>query len=147
MRGRMSSARAKASICCSPPESDPAASRRRSPSTGKRSYWASMRWRISAPVGRGARLSAAIRRFSSMLMRARMQRPSGTSTIPSATAWCAGSPVTSRPSRSTCPRSGRSRPATAASVLVFPAPFGPMRVTTCPASTRSDRSCTAWTWP
>ena len=39
--------------------------------------------------------------------------------------------MTSRPSSRTVPPCGRSRPATAASVLVLPAPFGPIRVTTC----------------
>ena len=82
-----------------------------------------------------------------MLMRARMLRPSGTSTMPCSTARWAGRPVTSRPSSSTWPPCGRSSPATAASVLVLPAPFGPMSVTTCPAFTRSEMRRTAWTWP
>ena len=136
-----------ASICCSPPEREPAASRRRSPSTGKRRYCVSTSSRASAAPGRGGRPSSASSRFSSMLIRPRMARPSGTSTMPSATARWAGSRVTSRPSRSTRPRAGVSRPATASRVLLFPAPFGPMRVTIWPVPTRSEIPRTACTCP
>jgi hypothetical protein len=51
-RGRAISARPIASICCSPPESVPAAWRRRSASTGK---WASTRSRSAATAAASRR--------------------------------------------------------------------------------------------
>ena len=76
-----------------------------------------------------------------------MARPSGTSTIPASTTAWAGSPVTSLPSSRILPPRGRTRPAMAASVLLLPAPFGPMSVTMAPAGTQSDTPRTACTWP
>src|SRR5919106_2687635 len=53
-------------------------------------------------------------------------------------AW-AGSAVTSRPSKSTAPRSGRRRPAITLSAVVLPAPLGPMTPIASRSSTASVR--------
>ncbi len=50
---------------------------------------------------------------------------------------CAGPPATR------CPRGTATKPHSASIVVVFPAPFGPIRPTILPAPTCNDRSCTA----
>ena len=80
-------------------------------------------------------------------MRWRMARPSGTSTIPAATAPCDETPASSRPSRRTDPLAGRKRPAMALSVLLLPAPLGPISATISPAATESETPRTASTCP
>src|SRR3954469_17369656 len=55
--------------------------------------------------------------------------------------------VTSRPPIRTEPPSGFSRPAASLSVVVFPAPVGPSRMTNSPSPTSSDRSDTAVALP
>ena len=61
----------------------------------------------------------------------------------------AGSPVTSRPPRTTRPASGRCRPASTRRRVVLPLPLGPRRVVTRPAwsSRRAARSTGAPGWP
>ena len=54
-----------------------------------------------------------------------------------------GSAGEPRPSRSTAPASGASRPVVIAMVVDFPAPFGPSRPKTSPARTSSERPSTA----
>src|SRR5581483_10901696 len=56
---------------------------------------------------------------------------------------CAGTPVTSRPSSSTRPPAGASAPATAFNVVVFPAPFAPIRHTSSPRATSRSMPFTA----
>ena len=53
----------------------------------------------------------------------------------------------SYPSMSTCPLVGFKMPASERSVVVLPAPFGPMRPTISPAATPNDRSSTATNAP
>jgi hypothetical protein len=43
-----------------------------------------------------------------------------------------------RPPKLTVPRSGRTIPSTVRSVVVLPAPFDPIKVTTSPRPTESD---------
>ena len=52
----------------------------------------------------------------------------------------ASSPVTSRPSKQTCPAAGARSPETIANRLVLPAPLGPTMPTASPAPTAMDRS-------
>ena len=145
--GRSSRPRAMASICCSPPERAPAGTSSRRCNEGKRLICASTAARASSrPPGQG-RASEPMRRFSATDMRCRMARPSGTSTIPAATATCEGAPASSRPSRRTDPPAGRTRPAMAFSVLLFPAPLGPMSATISPLPTVSETPRTASTCP
>ena len=44
------------------------------------------------------------------------------------------------PSNRISPLRGRSKPETVRKVVVLPAPFAPIRVTTCPASTFNEMS-------
>src|SRR3954470_2602530 len=50
-----------------------------------------------------------------------------------------GTSVMSRPSRSTRPASGRSKPAIARSAVVFPQPDGPRSARNCPAAMAGPR--------
>ena len=51
--------------------------------------------------------------------------------------------VGGRPSTSASPALGRSRPSSARIVVVLPAPLGPRKPVTVPASTEKERSSTA----
>jgi hypothetical protein len=53
--------------------------------------------------------------------------------------------VTSRPSTSTAPCVGRSKPVITLMSVVFPAPFGPMSPTTSPRRTSRSTASSAWT--
>src|SRR5262245_11119759 len=65
------------------------------------------------------------------------------SAMPARHRTCAGIVVTSRPSKTTRPRSGRSRPAIRWSAVVLPAPLGPMTPTaSCSSTDRLRRSMT-----
>ena len=67
-----------------------------------------------------------------------MRRSSGTHAMPRrAMAW-APSPVMSSPRNRTRPGRGRTMPMMALRVVVLPAPFRPMRVTTSPSSRLSE---------
>lgn len=140
--GPATRARAMASICCSPPEREPAGSARRCASTGKRSYIASMDLCAVLP-----RCHAPIRRFSSMVRVARICLPSGTWTSPRATSLCAGVRVTSRPWKVIRPADGRSMPETALITEDLPAPLAPTSVTREPGSARKETPRTASTRP
>ena len=59
---------------------------------------------------------------------------------------CGGAPVRSSPSSSTRP-SQRTKPLIASMNVVLPAPFGPIRPTSCPSPTSRSTSTTAWTPP
>ena len=85
--------------------------------------------------------------FSATLKSAKMRRPSGTSATPAWAIHSGGRPVTTRPPRRTWPRTGRTSPITAARVVDFPAPFGPMRPTISPSPTEREMSRTAGTGP
>src|SRR5207245_1669054 len=73
--GRARNARARASICCSPPDSVPACWLRRESSHGKYSS-------TVVRSGRPRRMYAPMRRFSQTVSSAKMPRPSGTCATP-----------------------------------------------------------------
>src|SRR5438067_434392 len=132
--GPLISARAIASICCSPPESVPASWRPRSARTGNSSRTrpsASRRSVSGRPCAPRSRLSSTDNRPNS-------RRPSGTSAIPARTTTCAGFPATGDPSRATVPEVGRSRPAMHLSNVDLPAPFAPTSATSSPAETDNE---------
>src|SRR5437870_1827505 len=60
---------------------------------------------------------------------------------------CGGTVLTSRPSRRTTPDVGAVNPAIILSVVVFPEPLGPRRVTNSPGATIRLRPLTAATRP
>ena len=124
-RGRWTSARAMASICCSPPERVPAVMRRRMPSAGKRSMTSSI-W----PLRR-----TATRRFSCTVSALNNARSSGTSTMPACTAKSGRPRLTVLPPTRTSPFLLGSKPAIVLSKVVLPAPLGPSTARTVPAAT------------
>ena len=128
MRGRARSARAKASICCCPPESEPAGSARRSPRIGKRRYCSSMAARELGAARR--RSSPARTRFSSIGHAPEDGAPLGDEGEARGDRAVGGEPGHVAPGEAHRPAApaGRARPAPRG-VLVFPAPFGPMSVT------------------
>src|SRR5579871_1627887 len=86
-------------------------------------------------------------RFSNTDSRPKIRRPSGTWTTPRATMPWGGTSVKSWPSRRTVPRCGRSNPLMVLSVVLFPAPFAPIRVTISPSCTSRDTPRSAWMAP
>ena len=132
-----------ASICCSPPESVPAAWLRRSFNLGKLSY---TRLRVSTDSA-SLRVKAPISRFSRTVMSWKMRLPSGHSAIPFETILCAGTPTRLSPSKVMEPVRGLSKPATVLSVVDLPAPFAPMSVTISPSFTSNETPLTAWMEP
>jgi hypothetical protein len=89
------------------------------------------------------RLKAPIWRFSKTLMRLKTLRPSGECAIPSFTISCAGMAWISRPASLMDPERGLCVPLMARSVVLLPAPFEPMSVTTSPRPTVSDTPLSA----
>ena len=132
-----------ASICCSPPLSVPASCARRSLRRGKSAYTRSM----SAPISPSLRTKAPISRFSAIVMRVNVPRPSGTITRPWRTSSHAPCPAIGRPMNSIVPAADGSSPVTAFSVVVLPAPLAPMRLTSSPSPTSNDTPLTAWMPP
>ena len=143
-RGRLMSARAMASICCSPPESVPADCLRRSERRGNNSNMRSMSLAIAA---RSLRTYAPSSRLSPTLWRASTCRPSGEWAMPRRTSTSGGKPVTSRPSKRSTPARGATSLDTARKMDVLPAPLAPISVTISPAATDRDTSRTAETAP
>jgi hypothetical protein len=120
--GRATSARAMATICCSPPLSEPASWPWRSRSRGKRSNISSI-LRAVSPSWRCAK--APIFRLSSTVSESHNWRPSGTQEMPSRLIRCGGQPVMSCPANSIEPCFTVSSPSTALIIVVFPAPLAP----------------------
>ena len=100
-------ARPIASICCSPPESEPATCRRRSRRRGKSAQTESSVHAVAAPA-RGLR--PATTRFSRTVRLRKIRRPCGTRATPCAAIASGARPVTSRPKTATRPRAGRQQP-------------------------------------
>ncbi len=132
--GETAKARASASICCSPPDRLPARWDGRVPNTGNRSMARSME---VARTVRGS-WATAMRRLSVTDSPGKMPRPSGMYVSPSRRIRWAGSPVMSRPSKTTRPAVGATRPDTARAKVLLPAPFTPRTARTDPGTT-SDR--------
>jgi hypothetical protein len=82
-------------------------------------------------------------RFSKIVRRGKMCRPSGEWASPKETILWAGTPLRGLPSKRTLPEVGFRRPESVLSVVVLPAPLVPMRVTTWPASTLKEMPLTA----
>src|SRR4051794_1155877 len=139
-RGRLISARPMASICCSPPDSVPPDCSSRSLSSGNSSRTIS---RSSAAAPRSRCATAPSRRFSRTVSRPKMRRPSGQCEMPSSTIRCGEAWLMSFPSYRIAPCDGRSSPEIVRSVVVFPAPFEPIRATSSPVFTASEMPCSA----
>ena len=141
--GRLIIARPIASICCSPPEKVPAGCWCRSPRIGKSSY-AALR---SLSISRSRRANAPRRRFCSTDSRGKIRRPSGEWAMPRLTMSCAAAFSMRLPWKRIEPALGRMSPEMVRRVVVFPAPFVPMRVTTSPSSTEKLIPLTALILP
>src|SRR5438093_6568100 len=74
-----------------------------------------------------------------------MRLPSGTSAIPDLAIRSGARRRIDRPERRMSPAAGRTRPMIACSVVLFPAPFGPIRPTISPRPTLRLRPRTAGT--
>ena len=124
-----------ASICCSPPDSVPAACFLRSFRRGSRSKIRSYSsFRFSLPL----RIYAPISRFSITVILANTRRPSGTWAKPSFGILYASVCVISFPQKWIEPLLGFSNPETACNVVVFPAPFAPISVMISPSLTSKE---------
>ena len=86
-------------------------------------------------------------RFSATVMRVNTCRPSGTCASPMLTILLGSILRRSCPSYSTDPVLIGTRPVTAWSVVVLPAPFAPMRETISPSSTSMEMPRSACTAP
>ena len=131
IRGLPIMARPMASICCSPPESEPASWPLRSLSLGSRSYTVC---RLSSISVFGRRYAPIIR-LSLTEKRGNTCRPSGERMMPDWTIFLVSRLVISLPSNQILPLLTGMRPIMAFMVVLFPAPFAPMRVMTSPALT------------
>ena len=72
------------------------------------------------------------------VMPGKTPRPSGDWPMPAITRLCPASLLMSLPSKVTVPDVSGRRPEMVFRVVVFPAPFAPMRVTISPSSTSSE---------
>ena len=147
--GSMASARANSTRRCRPKERFPAGV----PASSARSSFS----RMACAASRIARSSFQVRGRSSIPARnparERMWRPTWTFSatvmrgnsrvvwnvraMPSAAMACGFHPVIGRPRNLTTPDAGFSAPAMMLSVVVFPAPFGPISARMSPSATRS----------
>ena len=144
MRGFVSSARPITSICCSPPESLPAAPLRRSASTGKSS---STRLKSASIWPRSRRIRVPKRRFSSTLSVVKTCRPSGTWEMPRRATASGVRPAMELPSKAIVPLVGRNTPEMVSNVVDLPAPLGPTTQTISPSPTPMEMPRTAGTLP
>src|SRR5215470_15392992 len=117
--------RPMASICCSPPESLVPWLRSRSRRLGNSS---STSFSLIPP----GRTFGGRRRFSSTSRLAKMPRSSGQISIPSRAIRCGARRMVSVPSSTTEPSRRGTIPINERSVVVFPAPLRPSRVTSSP---------------
>src|SRR6185436_17772387 len=143
-RGFDMSARPIASICCSPPESEPAICLPRSRSRGNSSETESSVHSIGkSPCG----FRPATARFSRTVRLRKTRRPCGTSATPSAAMASGVRPVTAFPCTVTEPRRGGRRPTVTCIVVDFPAPFRPRSPRRRPSPSRSETPCSTWLSP
>src|SRR4051794_39927785 len=137
--GRLITARARASICCCPPESEAACADSRPASSGKTPSTRSRSRRLSAAEPRP--LTVPRSRFSPTVSVWKMPRPSGSWQSPNAARRSGGSRVSCLPAKFTVPDQGCNAPESSRSSVVLPVPLGPRTVTISPSSTRRDTSC------
>src|SRR3984885_777029 len=137
--GAAISARAMTRICRSPPDSVPAARRRRSASTGNRWYAS---FSPAARPARSRRASAPTRRFSSTVSSVITPWPSGTCATPARAMSSGWRRARSVPPTRTLPRRGRTNPLIARSSVVLPAPLAPSTavIVPWPAATETPSS-------
>ena len=131
-RGRQMSARASASICCSPPDSVPAGL---APLQRREDVVYASSTRLVVSAASSLARAAARRSVSSTPRLGKMPRPSGTCSRPRRVIRSAGWPVMSSPPNRTQPAMAGIIPEMARSVVVLPAPFAPSRATISPSST------------
>src|SRR6266850_6770248 len=140
------SARAMASICCWPPDSEPASWRLRSASTGKVSK---EKARFLAISGRASGRKAPSSRFSSTVSLGKSRRPSGTMATPRLTISSVDRRVRSwvfpSTSRLTEPRVGRTMPMMHFMSVLLPLPLVPSRATVSPWRIPMETPCSART--
>src|SRR5262245_61554153 len=137
-RGFDINARAIASICCSPPESEPAICRSRSRSRGKSLATVSSVHSFGWPA-RGAR--AATARFSRTVRLLNTRRPWGTRATPWAAMTSGARPVSTAPWTTTWPRRGGRRPTVTFIVVDLPAPLRPSKPRSRPSRSESETPC------
>src|SRR5471032_435483 len=148
MRGADISARASASICCSPPLMLPASCLARSLRRGKVSKQKSrLRWRAARALGR----KAPSCRFSITLCLGNSRRPSGTKAMPRSTISSVERPTSScvLPSMVAVmvPAVGRTIPMMHFIRVDLPLPLVPSSATVSPAPTLSDTPSSTRTAP
>ena len=103
---------------------------------------------MSASIsGLSLRTKAPICRFSTMVMRVNVPRPSGTITSPCLTRSQAPCPLMDLPMNSMSPAAAGCVPVMALSVVVLPAPLAPIRLTSSPWRTSKLTPLTAWMPP
>ena len=127
------SARAIASICCSPPDSSPVLRPRSGRSAGK--------WSNAASMSAGAP-SPSSRKCSATVSPKKMPRSCGTCAMPIRARAVGAAPARSVPASRIAPLAVLSRPEIARRVVVLPAPLAPSSATTSPLPTVSVRSRT-----
>src|SRR4051812_37549652 len=142
------SARAMASICCCPPDIEPASWRRRSASTGKASK---QKARLRLISVRASGRNAPSSRFSSTVSLGKSRRPSGTMATPRLTISSVDSFVRSccwfSIVRKTEPFVGRTMPMMHFMSVLLPLPFVPRSATVSPVVTSTETPCSARTAP
>ena len=142
------SARATATICCSPPLMLPANWRRRSFKTGKASNTNS---KFSARRSRATGRNAPRVKFSSTVNAGNRRRPSGTMATPRSTISSGFLPIKlvrpSSVSRRISPAPGSTSPMMHLISVLLPLPFEPRSTTVSPSLTEIETSCSTWTDP
>src|SRR6185503_279596 len=137
-RGLPISARPMASICCSPPESEPACCSARSCRRGNRS---NTRARVQPdPL-------FATSRFSWTVSVGNTRRPCGTRPMPLREIASGDRRSIGSPKSRTLPPRGRSQPMTEFMHVVLPAPLRPSSATTLPACNWNETACSTWLSP
>ena len=146
--GLSMTARAMASICCSPPDKVPASWLRRSLRRGKSSI-ARSKSPCTSPLGRlpVRRGKAPKIRLSVTDMVAKTRRPSGECASPSLAMVKDSMPSVRWPFKLISPAVGLIMPEIARMVVVLPAPLEPISVTTLPLGTSIEMPCRTCTLP
>src|SRR5882724_6094712 len=140
-RGSVTSARARATRCCWPPESSRGCRAPSGPSRTSSSMRSTRGPSSAAGTGRRRRPKAT---FSNTVMCGKSAYDWKTS--PRLRRWTA-SRVMSSPASTTCPASGSTRPAIILRRVDFPQPEGPRRERNSPEAASSETSSTATTFP
>src|SRR3989442_1383433 len=130
--GRAMRARPMASICRSPPDSVRPSCSFRSARRGNMAKTSAIE-AVSRARARGTR--APMRRLSTTVISGKTRAPSGTTATPRCTISSGARPSIRSPLKRIAPSRTGTRPRIALMTVVFPAPLGPIRLTTSPAVT------------